>query len=258
MRWARYERNGIHYGIVEGDRVVAVDGNPFASWSRTGATHRLEDLRLLIPVVPTTFYCVGFNYVAHANAFNKSEQRVPKQPDVGYRANSALIAPGEAIVIPEDSAGVQYEGELAVVIGKRGKHVSEADALSLVLGYTIGNDVSERVWQASDATLWRAKNADTFKPMGPWIETDVALPSLVTRVRVNGEQTTEFKTNDMIFGVATYISRISRYITLQPGDVIWMGTEGSSVNLQHGDLVEIEIDQIGTLRNPVVAERMIK
>jgi 2-keto-4-pentenoate hydratase/2-oxohepta-3-ene-1,7-dioic acid hydratase in catechol pathway len=258
MRWARYERNGIHYGIVEGDRVVAVDGSPFATWSRTGVTHRLEDLRLLIPVVPTTFYCVGFNYVAHATAFNKSEQRVPKQPDVGYRANSALIAPGEAIVIPEDSAGVQYEGELAVVIGKRGKHVSEADALSLVLGYTIGNDVSERIWQASDATLWRAKNADTFKPMGPWIETDVDLPSLVTRVRVNGEQTTEFKTNDMVFGVATYISTISRYITLQPGDVIWMGTEGSSVNLQHGDLVEIEIDQIGTLRNPVVAARMIK
>jgi 2-keto-4-pentenoate hydratase/2-oxohepta-3-ene-1,7-dioic acid hydratase in catechol pathway len=153
---------------------------------------------------------------------------------------------------------VQYEGELAVVIGKRGKHVSEADALSLVLGYTIGNDVSERIWQASDATLWRAKNADTFKPMGPWIETDVDLPSLVTRVRVNGEQTTEFKTNDMVFGVTTYISTISRYITLQPGDVIWMGTEGSSVNLQHGDLVEIEIDQIGTLRNPVVAARMIK
>ncbi|MDB5409876.1 MAG: 2-keto-4-pentenoate hydratase [Rhodospirillales bacterium] len=257
MRWARYEKDGIHYGIVEGDRVVEIDTSPFDTWSRTSRTHALDAVRLLIPVVPTTFYCVGFNYAAHAAAFNKSVQGIPTQPDVGYRANSALIAPGEAIVIPADSAGVQYEGELAVVIGKTGKHVSEAEALSLVLGYTIGNDVSERVWQASDATLWRAKNADTFKPMGPWIETEVDLPSLVTRVRVNGEQTTEFRTNEMVFGVATYISTISRYITLRPGDVIWMGTEGSSVNLQHGDVVEIEIDQIGTLRNPVVAERMI-
>jgi 2-keto-4-pentenoate hydratase/2-oxohepta-3-ene-1,7-dioic acid hydratase in catechol pathway len=258
MRWARYEKNGIHYGLVEGDRIVEIDATPFTAWSRTGATHRLDDVRLLVPVVPRTFYCVGFNYAAHAHAFNTTAQRIPKQPDVGYRANSALIAPGEAIVIPADSGGIQYEGELAVVIGKAGKHVSEADALSLVLGYTIGNDVSERTWQASDATLWRAKNADTFKPMGPWIETEVDLPSLTTRVRVNGEETTEFKTNDMVFGVATYLSTISRYITLQPGDVIWMGTEGSSPNLQHGDLVEIEIDQIGILRNPVVREGKVQ
>jgi 2-keto-4-pentenoate hydratase/2-oxohepta-3-ene-1,7-dioic acid hydratase in catechol pathway len=258
MRWARYEKNGVHYGIVEGDRIIEVDTSPFVTWSRTGTTHRLDEIRLLTPVTPTNFYAVGFNYVAHAHAFNTTAQRIPTQPDVGYRSNNALIPPGEAIVIPADSAGVQYEGELVAVIGKKGKHLSEADALSIVLGYTIGNDVSERNWQKSDATLWRAKNTDTFKPMGPWIETEVDLPSLVTKVRVNGEVTTEFKTNDMIFGVATYISTISRYITLHPGDVIWMGTEGSSVNLQHGDVVEIDIDQIGTLRNPVVDERMIR
>jgi 2-keto-4-pentenoate hydratase/2-oxohepta-3-ene-1,7-dioic acid hydratase in catechol pathway len=183
----------------------------------------------------------------------------PEKADIGYRANNALIAHDGDVVIPKDATEkINYEGELVVVIGKKVKHLSKADAMSCVFGYTIGNDVSERTWQRGDRTFWRGKNADTFKPMGPWIETDVDLPSLVTRVRVNGEQTTEFKTNDMVFGVTTYISTISRYITLQPGDVIWMGTEGSSVNLQHGDLVEIEIDQIGTLRNPVVAARMIK
>jgi 2-keto-4-pentenoate hydratase/2-oxohepta-3-ene-1,7-dioic acid hydratase in catechol pathway len=113
--------------------------------------------------------------------------------------------------------------------------------------------VSERTWQKSDRTLWRAKNADTFKPMGPWIETDVDLDALETRVRVNGAETTRFPTNAMLFGVATYISTISRYVTLYPGDVIWMGTDGTSPDLKAGDVVEVEITGIGTLRNPFVA-----
>jgi len=178
---------------------------------------------------------------------------LPKQPDVGYRAVNALIAHGEPVVIPPDAKKVQYEGELAVVIGKRTKHVSEAEALSCVLGYTIGNDVSERTWQKSDRTLWRAKNTDTFKPMGPWIETQVDLEALETRVRVNGQETTRFRTNAMLFGVATYISTISRYVTLYPRDVIWMGTDGTSPDLKAGDTVEVEIAGIGTLRNPFVA-----
>jgi 2-keto-4-pentenoate hydratase/2-oxohepta-3-ene-1,7-dioic acid hydratase in catechol pathway len=180
---------------------------------------------------------------------------LPKQPDVGYRAINALIAHEEAVVIPPDARKVQYEGELAVVIGKRAKHLSEADALSCVLGYTIGNDVSERVWQKSDRTLWRAKNADTFKPMGPWIDTDVDLDALQTVVRVNGKESLRFRTNDMIFGVAKYISTMSRYLTLYPGDMIWMGTDGSSPDLKPGDVVEVEITGLGTLRNPFVAEQ---
>lgn len=149
---------------------------------------------------------------------------------------------------------VQYEGELAVVIGKCAKGLSEAEALSCVLGYTIGNDVSERAWQKSDRTLWRAKNADTFKPMGPWIETDVDLDALETRVCLNGTETTRFRTNDMIFGVATFISTITRYNTLYPGDILWMGTDGTSPDLQDGDVVEVEIPGIGVLRNPFLAE----
>jgi 2-keto-4-pentenoate hydratase/2-oxohepta-3-ene-1,7-dioic acid hydratase in catechol pathway len=123
-----------------------------------------------------------------------------------------------------------------------------------VLGYTIGNDVSERTWQAEDRTLWRAKNADTFKPMGPWIETELDLDAARTIVRVNGDKKIEFATNSMIFGIATFIARMSRYVTLHPGDVIWMGTEGHTENIGHGDIVEVEITGIGRLINPVVRE----
>jgi 2-keto-4-pentenoate hydratase/2-oxohepta-3-ene-1,7-dioic acid hydratase in catechol pathway len=122
-----------------------------------------------------------------------------------------------------------------------------------VLGWTIGNDVSERGWQAGDRTLWRAKNADTFKPMGPWIDTQVDLDKLETVVRRNGKETLRFRTKDMIFGVARYISTMSRYLTLYPGDIIWMGTDGSSPDLAAGDVVEVEITGLGTLRNPFVA-----
>ena len=120
-------------------------------------------------------------------------------------------------------------------------------------GYTIGNDVSERTWQADDRTLWRAKNADTFKPMGPWIDTDVDINVMDTIVRVNGEEVQNFKTNNMIFDIPTYISRMSQYMTLHPGDVIWMGTDGVGTNIMAGDVVEVELTGIGVLRNPVIA-----
>ncbi len=141
------------------------------------------------------------------------------------------------------------------MIGRTAKHVVEADALVYVLGYTIGNDVSERVWQAEDRTIWRAKNTDTFKPMGPWIETDVDLPSLVTRVRLNGKQVSQFNTNNMVFGVARYISEITKYVTMHPGDMIWMGAEAPTLDMRHGDVVEVDISSIGVLRNPVLWER---
>ena len=157
--------------------------------------------------------------------------------------------------MPPDAKRVQYEGELAVVIGKRTRHVSEAEALSCVLGYTIGNDVSERTWQKSDRTLWRAKNTDTFKPMGPWIETDVDLDKMETVIRVNGKETGRFRTNEMIFGVVPFLVELTKYFTLSPGDVIWMGTDGASPDLKDGDVVEIDITGIGTLRNTFVAEK---
>ena len=149
---------------------------------------------------------------------------------------------------------MQYEGELVAVIGRKCRHLTRDNALSAVLGYTIGNDVSERTWQKSDRTLWRAKNTDTFKPMGPWIETNVKLDDLVTKVRLNGKELIAFQTNHMVFGVVDFLVAMTTYLTLYPGDVLWMGTEGATANMKHGDVCEIEISGIGTLRNPVVRE----
>jgi len=260
MRWLRFTSEGrTSYGIVEGEQVAEVTGDPFAGYERTGRVHPLSAVKIEVPLIPRTFYCAGLNYTAHIKenaAAIGATPDLPKKPDIGYRANNALIAHGQPVVIPRDATEkVQYEGELVVVIGKQAKHLSESEALSCVLGYSIGNDVSERNWQKSDRTLWRAKNTDTFKPMGPWIETAADPGRMETIVRVNGKVTTRFHTGDMLFGVATYIAAMSRYLTLYPGDVIWMGTDGSSPNLKAGDVVDVEITGIGTLSNPFVAER---
>ena len=260
MRWARFDDDGTPtYAIVEGDDVLPVSGTPFGAWEKTGAKRRLERTKLLIPVVPPTFYACGLNYAQHVREVAAKvglPASLPEKPDVGYRANNALIAHGETIVIPADATDlVQYEAELVVVIGRQAKGLTRDNALDCVLGYTIGNDVSERSWQKSDRTLWRAKNTDTFAPMGPWIETDIVLDdNLTTTIRLNGTQVDAFPTNHMLFGVVDFLVAMSRYCTLFPGDVLWMGTEGAQKNMKHGDVCEIEISGIGTLSNPVVKE----
>jgi 2-keto-4-pentenoate hydratase/2-oxohepta-3-ene-1,7-dioic acid hydratase in catechol pathway len=259
MRWARFDNGGTPtFGIVEGDTIIPVRGSPFATWERVGAVRPLAGVKLLIPFEPVTFYACGMNYAEHVRevaAKVGQEPNLPKQPDIGYRANNALIAQDEPIVIPRDATDkVQYEGELVAVIGRKCKHLTREDALSAVMGYTIGNDVSERTWQRGDRTFWRAKNTDTFKPMGPWIETDVDLDSLVTTIRLNDRQLIAFNTNHMIFGVVDFLVAMTRYLTLYPGDMVWMGTEGATQDMKHGDICEVEISGIGTLRNPVVRE----
>ncbi len=261
MRWARFEKNGQPcYAVIEGDTVIPVRGSPFEAWERTPERLKLADVKLLVPVVPPTFYAAGMNYAEHVREVAVKLGREPDLPpnaDAGYRTVNALIADGENIVIPADATDlVQYEGELVVVIGRKCKHLTRENALSAVLGYTIGNDVSERTWQKSDRTLWRAKNTDTFKPMGPWIETDVKLEDLRTTVRLNGEEKITFETNKMIHGVVDFLVAMTTCLTLYPGDVLWMGTEGATANMKHGDVCEIEISGIGTLRNPVVREGM--
>ncbi len=261
MRWARIEQNGQPcYAAIEGDTVIPVRGSPFDAWERTSERLKLADTKLLVPVVPPTFYAAGMNYAEHVREVAAKLGREPDLPpnaDAGYRTVNALIAQGENIVIPADATDlVQYEGELVVVIGRKCKHLTRENALSAVLGYTIGNDVSERTWQKSDRTLWRAKNTDTFKPMGPWIETDVKLEDLRTTVRLNGEEKIAFETNKTIHGVVDFLVAMTTVLTLYPGDVLWMGTEGATANMKHGDVCEIEISGIGTLRNPVVREGM--
>ena len=257
MRWIRFNDDGkATYGILEGATVKVVRGNPFDGYEEFGETRAFDDVKLLVPVVPNVFYAAGLNYVDHIMehaAKSGREPNIPPEADVGYRANNALIAHGDTIVIPKDATErVEYEAEIVVIIGKKAKDLTEENALECVLGYTIGNDMSERTWQKNDRTLWRAKNSDTFKPMGPWIETDAKLEDMETIVRLNGEETIRFGTNKMLFSVQTFLARMSRYIELQPGDVVWMGTEGSSPQVKDGDVIEIEITNVGTLRNPVV------
>ena len=210
------------------------------------------------PVMPGTFYCAGLNYSEHALEVAKKQGRDPNLPsraEIGYRANNALIAHNETVVIPKDATEeIHYEGELVAVIGKKAKNLIKENALSCIFGYTIGNDVSERSWQAKDRTFWRSKNSDTFKPMGPWIDTNFDPSKAQTTVKVNGMLTTSYNTSNMIFDVATFIESITRYITLWPGDVIWMGTDGASPNISSGDVVEIEISGLGVLSNPFIRE----
>jgi 2-keto-4-pentenoate hydratase/2-oxohepta-3-ene-1,7-dioic acid hydratase in catechol pathway len=259
VRWLKFTADQkTSWGIVEGDRVIAVDGDPFGEWRRTPRTHALKEVKIELPLVPRTFYCVGLNYLKHLKeAANKRGEvpNVPDRPEVGYRAQNALIAHDEDVIIPSVATEqIHYEGELVVVIGKKVKHLTEQNAFDCIFGYTIGNDVSERTWQKADRGLWRAKNTDTFKPMGPWIETSVDLDRMETIVRVNGKETNRFATNEMIFGIKEFLVEMTKYFTLSPGDVIWMGTDGASPNIKHGDVVEIEITGIGTLRNKFVAE----
>src|SRR3979411_3316574 len=245
MRWLNFTADGeTSWGIVEGDRVTAVSGDPFGEWQRTPHSHALAEVKIELPLVPRTFYCVGLNYLKHLKeAADKRGEvpNVPDRPEIGYRAQNALIAHDEDVVIPAGATEkIHYEGELVVVIGKKAKHLSDADAMSCVFGYTIGNDVSERSWQKADRGLGRAKNTDTFKPMGPWIETEVDLDAMETVVRLNGTETLRFHTNHLLCGISSFIATMTRYLTLYPGDVIWMGTDGTSPALAPGDVVEIE------------------
>jgi 2-keto-4-pentenoate hydratase/2-oxohepta-3-ene-1,7-dioic acid hydratase in catechol pathway len=211
------------------------------------------------PVVPGNFYAAGLNYRAHiewANHAHHATYKVPERADIGYRSNNALIGSGHDIVIPRDSTGpLEFEGELVAVIGKKAKNLSEEKALDCVAGYTLGNDVSERTWQRSDRTLWRAKNSDTFKPMGPRIVSGLDPMNQVIEVHINGKTVSSYNTKGMIFSVAHFISRMSRYVTLHPNDVIWFGCDGATEPaLQPGDLVEVVNEAIGVLANRVRRE----
>ena len=217
---------------------------------------RAVDRQVLASV--RNFYAAGLNFRAHIEWANQrgGSHKVPTQADIGYRSNNALICGGEDIVIPKDSTGpVEFEGELVAVIGKAVKNLPENKALDCVAGYTLGNDVSERSWQKGDRTLWRAKNSDTFKPMGPHIVDGIDPMAQQIDVRINGKTVSSYNTSGMIFGVAHYISRMSRYITLHPGDVIWFGCDGATVPALHpGDLVEVANEKIGVLANRVSCE----
>lgn len=261
MKFGRFQQQDrVFYGLVEGEQVIELDGSPFTSYKPTSNAYLLSSLKILTPCEPRNFYCAGLNYAAHIEWAAKRKGlavKLPEKADVGYRSPNALCATDEAIVIPADATEmVQFEGELVAVVGKTAKHLTEENALSCILGYTLGNDVSERSWQKADRTLWRAKNCDTWKPMGPFIVTGLDPMNLDIEIRIDGQRVAGYNTSKMLFSAQRYIAEITKYMTLHPGDVIWLGTDDATEpNLADGQVCEIVQEQIGVLRNPVVREK---
>lgn len=253
MRYARISAGGrAVWGRVGERDVELLSCSPLedADCDVIGTVPR-EDAHWLPPVLPPVFYAVGMNYprhIAHAGA------AVPERPEVGYRANNALTGHLSPIVQPAEVTGrFEAEPELVTVIGRTLRYATHDEARGAIFGWTIGNDISARTWQHQDRTFWRSKNSDTFKPMGPWIETDVDALAQTTTLRVNGVTRAEFPTGDMVFDPYAYIVEITKHITMHPGDVLWMGAE-STCGLEPGDTVDVEIGGIGVLSNPVLLE----
>ena len=250
MRIARFESDGrVSYGLVEGDSVTPIAGDLFGDRRPAGPALPLSSVKLLAPLVPRQILAVALNYGSHLG-----ERPASPKPELFLKAPSSIIGPGDAIVLPAGSERVDYEGELVVVIGRRCRKVSEAEALSCVLGYTCGNDVSARDWQRGDTQWWRAKSSDTFSPLGPWIVDGLDPTDLELRTRVNGEEVQSTSTRLLLHSVARVISFASQVITMAPGDLIYTGTPGQTRPLKPGDTVEVEVTGIGVLRNPVAAE----
>jgi len=253
MRITRVARpDGPAFGLVRDDLVVLVQGHPFAEFTVTDQVAPLEKVRLLAPIIPSKILCVGQNYAAHAAELGSE---VPAEPLIFAKPATAVIGPGDAIRLPALSELVHHEAELAVVIGRLTRKVAPADALDAVLGYTCANDVTARDLQRRDGQWTRAKGFDTFCPLGPWIETDLD-PSedLGVRALVNGEVRQSGSTADLIFDIPTIVSYCAAFTTLLPGDVILTGTPSGVGPIQPGDTVTIEVDGIGTLTNPAVAD----
>ena len=260
MKWGRFViSNKVSYGIVEESGVIKqVSGDPFTEYSLTGVEYQLDDVKILAPVIPPMLYAAGPNYRGHVEgmANRRGSQPVyPTFPEPNFRSVHAIVETESNIVIPKDCSGaVQPEGQLGVVIGKNARNVEKDEALDYVFGYTIGNDISQRVWQGGDRTMFRGKNCDTFKPLGPWIVTGLNPNNFHISVRHNGEVWEDFYSRDQIWDTATWIQELSRYTTLHVGDVLWMGTQGADGDMFPGDVIEVEISDIGVLKNYVVAE----
>ncbi len=261
MRIARFEAGGrVSWGIVEsGDTVIREIATPSfdviaaqavtsSGLETTSPVHPLGEVRLLAPCVPSKIFALAHNYRSHLQG-----KAPPREPQIFLKVPSSVISPGESIRLPLGQGRVDEEAELVVVMGKRCKAVLREEALEYVLGYTCGNDVSARVWQKNDLNWWRAKSSDTFTPLGPWIETNLDLDEAGITGRVNGAEVQHCSPRDLIFDIPALIEWISAWVTLEPGDLIFTGTSGDPAEIHTGDIVEVEVDGIGLLSNPVTS-----
>lgn len=250
MKFARFKYGRKEsYGVVEGDSIRKIKGNIFGRYALDSEVHSLDEVKLLPPCTPNKVLAVGLNYKSHLG-----ERPALEYPGIFLKLPSCVIGHNDPIVLPKDAGRVDHEGELVIVIGRKGRHIPEERALDYVLGYTCGNDVSAREWQQNDLQWWRAKASDTFGPMGPFIATELDPGKLDIELRVNGEVRQKSNTSQLIFGVPSLVSFVSRVVTLEPGDVIFSGTPGTTSPIKKGDVIEVEISGVGTLRNKVVEE----
>ena len=248
----QYKNEAARYGWVLENKVGPIEGDIYGEFRRLEALTPLTDIKLLAPAQPSKILCIGRNYAEHAKE-NGSE--VPKEPLLFLKAPSAVIGPDEPIVLTPLSNQVEHESELVLVIGKQAKNVPEDKAWEYILGVTCGNDVTARDLQRSDGQWARAKSFDTFCPLGPWIVTHLRPQDICdsgVTCRVNGEMRQMASTREMMFGPARLVAHITAAMTLWPGDIIMTGTPAGVGPLKAGDVVEVEVEGIGALRNPVV------
>ncbi len=249
MRTCRYRLGGEErWGVIEGDRVRSLTGEPWSGGLAEGRPVPLSEVTLLAPVRPSKVVCVGRNYLAHARELGNE---VPKVPLLFLKPPSAVIGPEEAIRCPPQSSDVQHEAELAVVVGRALSRAGAAEARQAVFGYTCLDDVTARDIQREEKQFTRAKGFDTFCPVGPWIDTSLDPADLAVVCRVNGAERQRGATRDMAFDAYALLAFISGVMTLWPGDVVATGTPEGVSRIQPGDVVEVEVSGLGVLRNPV-------
>ena len=235
----------VRFARLDGTRAHFFDRAPWLGGRESGESAAWTEGDLACPVVPSKIVCVGRNYAAHAKELG---HEIPSEPLLFLKPPSALLAPGGAVVLPPQSARVEHEAELAVVIGRRAKNLTKDDALSAVFGYTCACDVTARDLQKKDVQFTRAKSFDTFCPVGPWIETELDPGAVGVRCRVSGATRQDGSTSRMLFDVPTVVSYVSHMMTLEPGDLLLTGTPEGVGPLAGGDSLEVEIDRIGTLK----------
>jgi 2-keto-4-pentenoate hydratase/2-oxohepta-3-ene-1,7-dioic acid hydratase in catechol pathway len=251
MKIIRYQINGeVKSGWMLDDKVGEIVGNIFGEYRRREAKTPAADVRIITPCVPSKIICVGRNYVDHAKELGNE---VPKVPLLFLKPSSSIIPNGEHVILPPQSNQVEHEAELVVVIGKRGRNITPEQSKDYIFGYTIGNDVTARDLQKIDDQWTRAKGFDTFCSFGPWIDTEFDPSDAVVTCRVNGQMRQMASTRDMVFNVSTLIAYISSVMTLEPGDIIFTGTPAGVGELKNGDVVDVEIEGLGKLSNPVKA-----
>jgi len=251
MRILHYQQKNQNprYGWLQDGKIGPITGDIFGPFQREEAEIPLDEVKLLPPVLPSKIICVARNYAAHAE---EHEAEVPDVPALFFKPPSAVIGSGEEIVLPPQASRVEEEAELVVVIGEGGRWIPAEDAREHLLGYTIGNDVTERFYQRQDLLWTRGKGFDTFAPIGPWIETEFNPADAMITCHINGELRQMASTRDMVFSVEQLVAFASSFMTLNPGDIILTGTPDGVSPLKAGDHVEISIEGIGTLENSVV------